>query len=91
MLPIRFKYLDPIIEKKKKSILRKSKIRNKTKTNRPNQKTDFWLVITQNTDIFQKSCILVPNTSDNNYNMFLQQLQKLLSQNFLVGSKNFVW
>ena len=41
MLPTRFKYIDPIIEKKQKSILRKSKIRNKTKTHRPNQKTDF--------------------------------------------------
>ena len=41
MLPIRFKYLDPMIKKKGKTILRKSKIRNKTKTHRPNQKMDF--------------------------------------------------
>ena len=33
--------------------------------------------------IFQKSCILIPNTSKNNYNMFLQELKKLLSQSFL--------
>ena len=32
------------------------------------------------TDIFQKSCILIPNTTKNNYNMFLQQLKKLLSR-----------
>ena len=32
------------------------------------------------TDIFQKPCIFIPNTSENNYNTFLQQLQKLLSQ-----------
>ena len=31
MLPIRFKYLDPIIEKKQITILRNLKIRNKTK------------------------------------------------------------
>ena len=35
------------------------------------------------TDIFQKSCILIPHTSENNYNMFLQQLKKLLPQSFL--------
>ena len=35
------------------------------------------------TYIFQKPCILIPNTSKNNYNMFLQQLKKLLSQSFL--------
>ena len=40
MLPIRFKYLDNTIEKKQKTIFRKLKIRNKTKTHRPNQKTD---------------------------------------------------
>ena len=34
-------------------------------------------------DIFQKSCILIPHTSENNYNMFLQQLKKLLSQSCL--------
>ena len=37
---------------------------------------------TTHTYIFQKSCILIPNTSENNYNMFLQ-LKKLLSQSFL--------
>ena len=35
------------------------------------------------TDIFEKPCILIPNTLENNYNMFLQQLKKLLSQSFL--------
>ena len=35
------------------------------------------------TDIFQKPCILILNTLENNYNMFLQQLKKLLSHNFL--------
>ena len=40
MLSIRFKYLDPIIKKKRKTVLRKSKIQNKTKTHRPNQKTN---------------------------------------------------
>ena len=33
--------------KKRKTILRKSKIRNKTKTHRPNQLTDYGLAITQ--------------------------------------------
>ena len=46
MIPIQFKYLDSIIKKKNK-ILRKSKIRNKTKTHRPNQKMDFRPAITQ--------------------------------------------
>ena len=32
---------------------------------------------------FQKQCILIPNASENNYKMFLQQLKKLLSQSFL--------
>ena len=40
MLPIRFKYLDPII-KKQKSILKKFKIQNKTRTHRPNKKRIF--------------------------------------------------
>ena len=35
------------------------------------------------TDIFQKPCILFPNTSENNYNKFLRQHKKLLSQSFL--------
>ena len=29
-------------------------------------------------DIFQKPCIFIPNTSENNYNMFLQHLKKPL-------------
>ena len=41
MLPIRFKYLDPMKKSKKKTILRKSKIRNKAKTHRANQQMDF--------------------------------------------------
>ena len=41
MIPIRFKYLNPIIEKRQKYVLRKSKIRNKTKTHGPHQKADF--------------------------------------------------
>ena len=40
MPPIRFKYLDPII-KKQKSILKKFKIQNKTRTHRPNKKRIF--------------------------------------------------
>ena len=35
------------------------------------------------TDIFQKPCILISSISENIYNMFLQQLKKLLSQSFL--------
>ena len=35
------------------------------------------------TDIFQKPSILIPNSSENNYNMFLEQLKKVLSQSFL--------
>ena len=31
------------------------------------------------THIFQKPCILILNTLESNYNMFLQQFQKLLS------------
>ena len=34
------------------------------------------------THIFQKPCYWYPHTSENNYNMFLQQLKKLLSQSF---------
>ena len=41
MLLIRFKYLNPIIKKKQKTILSKSKIQNKTKTHLSNRKTDF--------------------------------------------------
>ena len=41
MLPIRLKYHDPMIKKKRKRIFRKSKIRNKTKTHQPNQKQGF--------------------------------------------------
>ena len=35
------------------------------------------------TEIFQNQCILIPENSKQNYNMFLQQLKKLLSQSFL--------
>ena len=34
-------------------------------------------------DIFLKQCILIPNTTENNYDIFLQQLRNLLSQSFL--------
>ena len=37
------------------------------------------------TVIFEKPCILISNTSEYNYNMFLQQLKKLLLQSFLYG------
>ena len=33
--------------------------------------------------VFWKPFILIPNTLENNYNMFLQQLKKLISQSFL--------
>ena len=36
---LRFKYLDSIIKRKRETILRKSNIRNKTKTYRPDKKT----------------------------------------------------
>ena len=42
MLSTRFKYPDPII-KKAKNNFEKIEIRNKTKTHRLNQKTDFYL------------------------------------------------
>ena len=41
MLPTPFQYLDPIIKKTQKTILRKTKILNETKTHRPNQKMDM--------------------------------------------------
>ena len=47
MILNRLKYLNPIIGNKQKQILRKLKIRNKTKTHRPNQNTDSCPGITQ--------------------------------------------
>ena len=146
MLPVRFKYLDPIIKKSEKQFWENWKFEIKQKTHQPNQKTDFWAAITRkkkqrkwdlsglnrpsrswdpgvhtrahtrarthacthacthtyarthththtrthartrthththththtthiHTDIFQKPCILIPNNSKYNYNMFLQ-------------------
>ena len=106
MLFIRFKNSKPIVKKIKKQIFRKSKIRNKIKTNRWIIKNYFLRTRAHthtnththththahtrththarthtqsiHTDIFQKQCILIPNTSENNYNMFLQQLKAKL-------------
>ena len=126
MLPIRFKYLEPIIKKKSKINFEKIENSKQNKNALVQSKNGFLTrhhtkktkkMITQrlksteqklrsrrihthththtrtharthahthiHTDIFQKSCILIPNTSENNYNMFLQQLKKLLSQSFL--------
>ena len=35
--------------------------------------------------ICQKPCILIPNTSENNYNMFLQQLKKITITKLPIG------
>ena len=59
MLHIRLKYLNPIIEKKQKKILGKSKIRNKTKTHRHNQKMDFWPAITQKNEENENSPVKI--------------------------------
>ena len=53
-----YKYLDPMI-KKRKTILRKSKIRNKTKTHRPNQKMNFWPTITQKNEENENSPVKI--------------------------------
>ena len=53
-------------------------------TARPPARTHTRTHARTHADIFQKPCIFIPNTSENNYNMFLQQLQKLLSQSFLL-------
>ena len=106
MLPIRFKYLDPI--SKKKSKINFEEIENfeiKQKRIGPIKKRIFdppshthththphphthththtYTHTHIHTDILKKSCILIPNTSENNYNKFLQQLKKLISQSFL--------
>ena len=55
--------------------------RNHTKKNKENETCPVKIDQVEAEIIFKKPCILIPNTSKNNYNMFLQQLKKLLSQN----------